>query len=77
MQPDTIVFPAGTYVVRTAQPLANVASYLLEPQTNDALILWNFFDRSLVPQWGRGYNEYPVYRLMRKAELKTVAVKEQ
>jgi murein tripeptide amidase MpaA len=77
MQTDTLDFPAGTFVVRTAQPLANLAAYLLEPQTNDALILWNYFDRYLVPQWGRGYNPYPVYRLMKKTELKTEPVKEQ
>jgi len=77
IQPDTIDFKAGTYVVRTAQPLANIASYMLEPQSDDALLLWNFFDRYLVPQWGRGYHAYPVYRLMKKTELKTEPVKEQ
>ncbi len=58
-------------MVRTAQPLANVAAYLLEPQTNDGLVLWNFFDKYLVPQWGGGYNAYPVYRVVEKTELKT------
>ncbi|MDP6414033.1 MAG: M14 family metallopeptidase, partial [Gammaproteobacteria bacterium] len=38
-------FPAGTYLVRTAQPLANVAAYLLEPQSDDGLVFWNYFDR--------------------------------
>lgn len=68
----SIEFPAGTIVVRTAQPLANVAAYLLEPQSNDGLVVWNFFDRYLVPQWGAGYNPYPVYRVVEKADLKTV-----
>ena len=66
---DTIVFPAGTLVIRTAQPLANVAAYLLEPQTDDGMAAWNFFDRCLIPQWGRGYNPYPVYRLMNRTKL--------
>jgi len=74
MVKDTIEFQPGTYVIRSAQPLANLVSYMLEPQTNDALILWNFFDRYLVPQWGRGYNAYPVYRLMKHTELKTTPV---
>jgi murein tripeptide amidase MpaA len=69
---DTIDFQAGTLVVRTAQPLANVAAYLLEPQSNDGLVTWNFFDRYLVPQWGMGYNRYPVYRILDKIDLKTV-----
>ncbi len=47
-------FPAGTLVVRTAQPLANLAAYLLEPQSNDGFLTWNYFDRYLVPQWGGG-----------------------
>ncbi len=65
-------FPTGTIVVRTAQPLASLAAYLLEPQANDGLMYWNFLDRYLVPQWGGGYYPYPVYRIINKTELKTV-----
>ncbi|HOP59148.1 MAG TPA: M14 family metallopeptidase [Bacteroidales bacterium] len=65
-------FPAGTIVVRTAQPLANLAAYLLEAESNDGLVTWNFLDRYIVPQWGSGYNLYPVYRIMNPAELETV-----
>ena len=71
---DTIEFAAGTLVVKTAQPLANVVSYLLEPQTNDGLVTWNFLDRYLVPQWGFGYNPYPVYKVIYKTDLKTAAI---
>jgi hypothetical protein len=68
-------FPAGTIVVRTAQPLGNLAAYLLEPQSNDGLVFWNFFDRCLVPQWEPGYNPYPVYKILERIDLKTVDVK--
>jgi len=68
-------FPAGTLVVRTGQPLGNVIAYLLEPQSNDGLVVWNFFDRSLVPQWGMGYNPYPVYKVLDRVDLKTVDAK--
>jgi len=71
---DTLDFSAGTIVVRTAQPLANLAAYLLEPQSNDGLAVWNFFDRYLVPQWGMGYNPYPVYKVLEKTDLKTKPV---
>jgi hypothetical protein len=57
-------FKAGTFVIRSSQPLANVAAYLLEPQTNDGLLTWNFLDRYLLPQWGRGFNAYPVYKII-------------
>jgi hypothetical protein len=69
---DTIDFPAGTIVIRTAQPLANLASYLLEPQTNDGLMTWNFFDRYMVPQWGMGYYPYPVYKVIKRIDIKTI-----
>jgi len=71
---DIIDFPAGTLVVRTAQPLANVAACLLEPQSNDGLVTWNFLDRYLVPQWGTGYNPYPVYKVMDAVKLNTKIV---
>jgi hypothetical protein len=37
------VFPAGSVVVPTAQPLAKVAISLLEPEAPDSLIVWSFF----------------------------------
>ncbi len=67
-------FPAGTIVVRTAQPLGNLAAYLLEPQSDDGLVFWNFLDRILVPQWGNGYNPCPVYKVLDKTVLKTKPV---
>ena len=73
---ESISFPAGTIVIRTAQPLANLAAYLLEPQSNDGLLTWNYLDRYLVPQWGMGFNSYPVYKVLDKTDLKTVLTTE-
>jgi hypothetical protein len=67
-------FPAGTIIVRTAQPLGNLAAYLLEPQSNDGLLFWNFLDRYLVPQWGMGYNPYPIYKVLDKTDIPSIAV---
>jgi hypothetical protein len=72
---EFIAFSAGTLVIRTAQPLANLVAYLLEPQSNDGLLTWNFLDRYLVPQWGMGFNPYPVYKVMDKTDLKTDKIK--
>jgi len=72
---STIVFPAGTLVIRMAQPLANVAAYLLEPESGDGLLTWNFLDRYLVPQWGRRFNPYPVSKIMKNTYLKTIPFK--
>jgi hypothetical protein len=62
-------FPKGTLYIATAQPLGNVAAYLLEPESDDGLIVWNFFDRYLVPQWRREPQTYPVYRLLKPANF--------
>jgi hypothetical protein len=70
-----INFKAGTVVVKTAQPLGNLVAYLLEPQSNDGLIFWNYFDRYLVPQWGIGFNTVPVYKVMDKVNLNTVSLR--
>lgn len=62
-------FDKGTILIRTAQPLANVAMFLFEPETDDGLLYWNYFDNYLVPQWGNGYLPYPVYKILQKTEI--------
>ncbi len=51
--------PAGSRVVSTNQPLGLVAIYLLEPQSDDGLVTWNFFDGAI-----RAGAAYPVLRVM-------------
>lgn len=57
-------FPAGTLFISTAQRLGTVAAYLLEPESDDGLLVWNFFDRYLASQWRRSLQTVPVYRLL-------------
>ena len=64
-----IEFPEGTYYVDMAQPFAYLIAYLLEPQSDDGLFTWNFFDKWIIPQWRRAYNVYPVYRLIERKEI--------
>ncbi len=40
-------FPAGSFIVSTAQPLGTLVVYLLEAESEDGLVTWNFFDASL------------------------------
>ena len=42
---EKATIPAGTRVVRLAQPLGLLAAYLLEPESDDGLTNWNFLDR--------------------------------
>lgn len=68
---ETMEFNAGLFIVRTSQKLGYVASYLLEPQSDDGLLFWNYFDRYLVPQWSKNYNPYPVYKVIDKVDIKS------
>ncbi len=68
---DKVDFGKGTLLVRTAQPLGLLAAYLLEPESDDGLLVWNFFDKDIVPQWGRGTLAYPVYKLFTPSNLVT------
>jgi len=56
---DTMSVDPGMYVVRAAQPLAILALYLLEPQSDDGLVTWNFAD-----QWLRAGGRYPIARVV-------------
>jgi hypothetical protein len=43
-------FNKGDYVVELAQPLGNLAFYLLEPESDDGYVTWNFFDEHFEKQ---------------------------
>ncbi len=44
----TQTLPGGSWYVDMAQPLAYLIFYLLEPTTDDGLVVWNYFDDYLV-----------------------------
>jgi len=68
-------FAAGSLIVRTSQRLANVAAYLLEPETDDGLLYWNFWDKYLVPQWGGMFLPYPVAKVLTVQEIPSKKMK--
>ena len=39
----------GSFIVEMNQPLSVLAVYLLEPQSDDGLVTWNYFDAALKP----------------------------
>ena len=61
---------AGTIVVRTGQSLGTLAAYLLEPQSEDGLCTWNFFDEALAES-----KDFPVLRLPQPVPLTTGRVR--
>jgi hypothetical protein len=50
-------FPAGTYFLDMAQPMANAAFYYLEPQSADGFVGWGLLDGSLK---SLGIDQHPV-----------------
>jgi len=54
----TTAAPAGAWLVPMNQPLARLAFYLLEPNSDDGVTTWNFLDEML----GEGVTVYPILR---------------
>ena len=61
---------AGTILVRTAQPLGSLAAYILEPQTEDGLVTWNFLDDVIAEG-----KEYPIVRVPAAAAIKSARLR--
>jgi len=55
--PTTREFPAGTFFLDMAQPMANAAFYYLEPQAADGFVGWGMLDDVLR---SRGVGTHPV-----------------
>jgi hypothetical protein len=72
-QRKKISFPDGTWVVRTAQPLANLAAYLLEPQSNDGMAVGICLTGTYAAV-GLWMLPWPVYRIMEKREMVWLAL---
>lgn len=56
----------GDYYVDMAQPLTNLIFYMLEPQSDDGLVTWNFFDEYFK---SNGVDskpvEYPIFKVLK------------
>jgi hypothetical protein len=77
-------FPAGSFYVDMAQPMANATFYYLEPQSRDGFVGWHLLDEALnelgadernsSSPLGRGAGEgqlpavYPIFKVRRVVE---------
>jgi hypothetical protein len=60
-------FPAGSFFVDMAQPMANAAFYYLEPQARDGFVGWHVLDDVLRAKSGPPL-EYPIFKMRRVVE---------
>jgi hypothetical protein len=62
--PGTRTLEAGTYIVRTGQPLGILAVYLLEPSSDDGFVDWNVLD-----SWA-SERTFPVVRIVQPVQAR-------
>lgn len=60
--------PAGSWIVRAAQPLVVVAAWLLEPESDDGLATWNVLDPL------RAGDDFPIARIAEPVRAATRVV---
>jgi hypothetical protein len=58
-EPAKLSAQEGALYIPANQPLARLAFYLLEPESDDGLVTWNLIEADLAPG-----NTYPVYRVV-------------
>jgi hypothetical protein len=56
----------GSLFIPANQPLARLAFYLLEPESDDGLVTWNFIEDGL-----ESGKTYPIYRVIDAKSIKT------
>jgi hypothetical protein len=63
--------PTGTYIVRAAQPYGLLAFYVLEPQSEDGLAQWSFFDDVLA-----AHSDFPIMRVTKPMTVRSHPVRD-
>jgi hypothetical protein len=62
--PDSMAVDTTAWVVRAGQPLGLLSLYLLEPQSDDGLVTWNFLDPWLPAVGAAPGGRYPIARVV-------------
>jgi hypothetical protein len=64
-EPAKLSVQEGALYIPASQPLARLAFYLLEPESDDGLVTWNLIEAGLAPG-----ETYPVYHVLNTATLR-------
>jgi hypothetical protein len=64
LQKAQLSVSAGSLFVPANQPLARLAFYLLEPESDDGLVTWNIIEAGIAPG-----ETYPIYRVLNAVPL--------
>lgn len=72
-KPVEIDIPENSWLVSLRQPLARIAAVLLEPESDDSMLMYGYFNKIITKQWGKNrVNIYPVYRVMDDISIKAI-----
>jgi len=69
-QPASRSLAAASYIVRAGQPYGLAAFYLLEPESEDGLMQWSFYDGIVTAD-----SDFPVARIVKPATIRSHVVR--
>lgn len=77
--PESATLPAGTYLVRMSQNAARIVAELMEPDTDDSIVVWNLLDHALPSTEALQRRQQPfllpIYRIMQPTSLRATVVR--
>lgn len=71
-----VTLTAGTFVIRTNQPLVRVLFYLLEPRSDDGLVNWNLLDSHSEGPESLVGKPLPIRKIMKPVPLAATVVRD-
>lgn len=80
LEPATVTLPAGTYLVRTRQNASRLIGQMMEADTEDSVLRWNWLDHFLPGPFEEGVEQrrpaiLPLYRIAGPASVRSVLLK--